>query len=63
MGNYHYTLLNRMRNRQYKVLVANDDICAAITLKEFKGHVDRGHWEEVIGNEMEQTNAHFSIPQ
>ena len=34
-----------------------------MTLKEFKGYVDRGHWEEVTGNEMEQTTAHFSIPQ
>ena len=31
-------------------LVTNDEIRAAITLKEFKGHVDRGHWEEVTGN-------------
>ena len=44
-------------------MVTNDEICAAITLKEFKGHVDRGHWEEVTGNKMEQTTAHFSIPQ
>jgi len=48
---------------QYLDLVTNDEICVAITLKEFKGHVDRGHWEEVTGNEMEQTTAHFSIPQ
>ena len=44
-------------------MVTNDEIRAAITLKEFKGHVDRGHWEEVTCNEMEQTTAHFSIPQ
>jgi len=48
---------------QYLDLVTNDEIRAAITLKEFKGHVDRGHWEEVTGNKMEQTTAHFSIPQ
>ena len=44
-------------------MVTNDEIFAAITLKEFNGHVDRGHWEEVTCNEMEQTIAHFSIPQ
>ena len=48
---------------QYLVLVTNDEIHAAITLKEFNGHVDRGHWEEVTGNKMEQTTTHFSIPQ
>ena len=44
-------------------MVTNDEIHAAINLKEFKRHVDRGHWEEVKGNEMEQTTAQFSIPQ
>ena len=44
-------------------MVTNDEIRVAINLKEFKGHVDRGHWEEVTCKEMEQTIAHFSIPQ
>ena len=44
-------------------MVTNDEIHAAINSKEFKGHVDRGHWEEVTRNKMEQSTAHFSIPQ
>ena len=44
-------------------MVTNDEIRATINLKEFKGHVDRGHWEEVTRNEMEQNTAQFSIPQ
>ena len=39
------------------------EIPDAITLKEIKGNVNRGHWEEMTGNEMEQTTAHFSIPR
>ena len=38
---------------QYPDLVTNDEIYAAMNLKEVKGHVDRGHWEEMTGNEME----------